>query len=121
MTDKEQKVSVSVFNWGPCVVKLKMMDDFKQLLLDEAKNNKRDFRDKLAGILEKETGYSEESKAKVVPALANYLGVYDQMFERFVNKKYEKKPEYILSALWINYQKKVNIIHHMTMTVSYLL
>ena len=41
MTDKEQKVSVSVFNWGPCVVKLKMMDDFKQLLLDEAKNNTR--------------------------------------------------------------------------------
>ena len=91
MTDKEQKVEVSVFNWGPCVVKLKMMDDFKQLLLDEAKNNKKDFRDKLAGIIEKETGYSEESKAKVVPMLANYLGVYDQMFERFINKKYEKK------------------------------
>ena len=106
MIDKEQKVSVSVFNWGPCVVKLKMMDDFKQLLFDEAKNNKKDFRNKLAGIIEKETGYSEQSKAKVVPFLANYLGVYDQMFERFVNKKYEKKPEYILTALWINYQKQ---------------
>ena len=106
MIDNKQKVEVSVFNWGPCVVKLKMMDDFKQLLLNEAKNNKRDFRDKLAGILEKETGYSEESKAKVVPALSNYLGVYDQMYERFINKKYEKKPEYILSALWINYQKQ---------------
>ena len=56
MTDKEQKVEVSVFNWGPCVVKLKMMDEFKQLLMDEAKNNKQDYRDKLAGIIEKETG-----------------------------------------------------------------
>ena len=106
MTDKEQKVSVSVFNWGPCVVKLKMMDEFKQLLMDEAKNNKQDYRDKLAGIIEKETGYTEEAKAKIVPPLSNYLGVYDQMFERFVNKKYKKKPEYVLSAIWINYQKQ---------------
>ena len=106
MTDKEQKVSVSVFNWGPCVVKLKMMDEFKQLLIDEAKNNKQDYRDKLAGIIEKETGYTEEAKTKIVPPLSNYLGVYDQMFERFVNKKYKKKPEYVLSAIWINYQKQ---------------
>ena len=106
MTDKEQKVSVSVFNWGPCVVKMKIMDEFKQLLLDEAKNNKEDFRNRLAGIIEKETGYTEEAKTKIVPQLSNYLGVYDQMFERFVNKKYTKKPEYVLSAIWINYQKR---------------
>ena len=37
------------------VVKLKMMDEFKPLI-DEAKNNKQDYRDKLAGIIEKETG-----------------------------------------------------------------
>ena len=106
MTDEQQKVSVSVFNWGPCVVKMKIMDEFKQLLLDEAKNNKDDFRTRLAGIIEKETGYTEKAKAKIVPPLSNYLGVYDQMYERFVNKKYTKKPEYVLSAIWINYQKK---------------
>ena len=38
--------------------------------------------------------------------MANYLGVYDQMFQRFINKSYEKKPEYMLTALWINYQKQ---------------
>ena len=106
MKKEEEKVNVSIFNWGPCVVRLKIMDDFKQLLINEAKNNVQDFRTKLAGIIEKETGYGEESKAKAVPFLANYLGVYDQMFEKFVNKKYEKKPEYILSAMWINYQKR---------------
>tara|TARA_B100000085_G_C18181637_1_gene365821 strand:- start:76 stop:543 length:468 start_codon:yes stop_codon:yes gene_type:complete len=37
--------------------------------------------------------------------MSNYLGVYDQMFQQFIGKPYEKKPEYILSALWINYQK----------------
>ena len=81
MKKEEEKVNVSIFNWGPCVVRLKIMDDFKQLLINEAKNNVQDFRTKLAGIIEKETGYGEESKAKAVPFLANYLGVYDQMFE----------------------------------------
>tara|TARA_R100000664_G_C2722579_1_gene115579 strand:+ start:176 stop:841 length:666 start_codon:yes stop_codon:yes gene_type:complete len=100
-----EKINVSTFNWGPCVIRLKITDDFKKLLLSESEGNKLDFKNKLAGIIEKETGYSEESKAKVVPYMAQYLGVYDQMFEKFVNKKYEKKPEYVLSALWINYQK----------------
>ena len=36
MIDNKQKVEVSVFNWGPCVDKLKMMDDFKQLLLNSS-------------------------------------------------------------------------------------
>ena len=74
MTDKEQKVSVSVFNWGPCVVKLKMMDEFKQLLIDEAKNNKQDYRDKLAGIIEKETAHTKMPKisAELRPELCRY-------------------------------------------------
>jgi hypothetical protein len=101
----EQKISVSTFNWGPCVIKLNITDDCKKFLLDEGSKSTRDFTNKLAGIIEKETGYSEESKAKFVPYMANYLGVYDQMYQQFIGKPYEKKPEYILSALWINYQK----------------
>jgi len=102
---KEEKINVSTFNWGPCVIKLKISDEFKKLLLSEARGNKLDFKDKLAGIIEKETGYNEDSKAKVVPYMSQYLGVYDQMFQKFVNKPYEKLPEYVLAALWINYQK----------------
>jgi|TARA_R100000149_G_C5854651_1_gene122351 uncharacterized protein (TIGR02466 family) len=105
MSDKKGEIQVQTYNWGPCVIRLKMRDEFKKLLTDEAKKNKLDFKNKLAGIIEKETGYSEESKAKIVPLLSQYLGVYDQMFERFVCKPYDKKPEYVLSALWINYQK----------------
>ncbi len=101
----EKKINIQIFNWGPCVVRMKIGNDFKKRLLDEAKNNKMDYRDKLAGILNKETGYSEESKNKLLPELSQCLGIYDQAFEQYTNKKYEKKPEYILSALWINYQK----------------
>ena len=37
--------------------------------------------------------------------LSQYMGVYDQMFQEFTSKRYEKQPEYVLSALWINHQK----------------
>jgi hypothetical protein len=103
MTDQ---IQVQMFNWGPCVVKVKITDEFKKLLLTEARKNKLDFTDKLAGILDKETGYSDESKTLIVPEISKYLGVYDQMFEKFINKPYQKKPHYIMTALWINYQKQ---------------
>ena len=105
MKKEEQKIDVSIFNWGPCVLRMKIVDDLKKLLLTEGKKNTKDFTTRLAGIIEKETGYDEEAKAKVVPYLSNYLGVYDQMYEKFINKKYEKRPHYVMSALWINYQK----------------
>ena len=105
MTDTK-KINIQIFNWGPCVVRMKINDAFKKLLLDEAKNNKEDYRNKLAGILDHETGYSEESKKKIIPHLSQCMGVYDQAFEKYTNKKYDKRPEYVLSALWINHQKQ---------------
>ena len=102
MTDK---VSIQIFNWGPCVIRMKISDDFKKLLITEASKNKIDFKNKLAGILEHETGYSEESKGIILPQLSQCLGVYNQAYERYTLKKFEKQPEYLLTALWINYQK----------------
>ena len=100
-----EQIPISIFNWGPCVIKLKIKDEFKKLLLDEAKTSTEDYRDKLAGILDHETGYGSESKKKILPMLSQYLGVYDQAYQRYVNKPYEKMPEYVLSSLWINHQK----------------
>ena len=53
-----------MFNWGPCVVRIKISEEFRKLLLSEAKKNKDDMRGKLAGQIDIETAYSEESKAK---------------------------------------------------------
>tara|TARA_R100000664_G_scaffold1897_1_gene4900 strand:- start:1372 stop:2034 length:663 start_codon:yes stop_codon:yes gene_type:complete len=100
-----QKININIFNWGPCVVKMRITDEFKKMLLDEGEKNKADFRDKLAGILDHETGYSEEAKARLMPNIAQCIGVYDQAFQSYTNKPYDKKPEYALTALWINYQK----------------
>tara|TARA_A100001201_G_scaffold82542_1_gene73363 strand:- start:37 stop:717 length:681 start_codon:yes stop_codon:yes gene_type:complete len=103
---EETQVEVSTYNWGPCLIKLKILDEFKKILLDEAKNNKDDYVSKLAGQLKIETGYSQESRSKIIPYLSPYLGVYDQCFQKYRNKKYDKNPEYALTALWCNYQKQ---------------
>ena len=100
-----ENIKVDVYNWGPCVTRLKVTDDLVETLLKEGKNNKLDFRDKLAGIIDNETGYSDESKKKVLPQLSQYLGVYDQVYQNYVKEAYEKKPEYILTSLWINHQR----------------
>ena len=110
MTDKKQEkvnIEVSTYNWGPCVTKFKILDDFKKLLIDEAKKNEEDYASKLAGQIRKETGYGEESRGRIIPYLAPYLGIYDQAFQRYQTKEYELgKPEYALTALWCNYQRQ---------------
>ena len=106
---KEEKITISVhtYNWGPCVIKLKIQDDFKKALIDEAKKNELDFRDKLAGQIRKETGYNQQSKDKLIPYLSPYLGLYDQVFQNYQGKKYENgKPEYVLTALCANFQRQ---------------
>ena len=106
MTEKNNKINIQLFNWGPCVIRLKISDEFKKLLLSEAKKNKIDFKDKLAGILENETGYGEESKKIVLPQLSQCLGIYNQAYVKHVNKPFDKQPEYILASMWINHQKQ---------------
>ena len=104
----DKQIPVTTFNWGPCLIKLKIEEEYRKLFLEESKNNTEDYRNKLAGILEHETGYNAKSKEKLLPILSMYLGIYDQMFEKFTQNLYEKRPEYVMSALWINHQKPVD-------------
>jgi hypothetical protein len=104
MTD--QQVPVATYNWGPCVIKIKARDNFIKMLLDEAKKSKISYEHKLAGQLNKEMGYTQESKDIIAPELAKYLGAYDQMYQKYQNKPYENPPKYAISALWINYQRQ---------------
>ena len=100
------KVQIDMFNWGPCVVRMRINEDFQNKLLDEAKKNEEDYVGKLAGQIKKETGYSDEARQRLLPYVSSALGLYNQAYEAYTKKKFEKTPEYILSALWINYQKK---------------
>ena len=104
--NEKKRVQIDMFNWGPCVVRLRINEEFQKKLLDEAKQNKEDYTGKLAGQIEKETGYSDEARERLLPYISSALGLYNQAYEAYTKKKFDKKPEYILSALWINYQKK---------------
>ena len=99
-------IEVNTYNWGPCVIKLKIQDEFKKILIQEALKNEEDFSARLAGQIKKETGYNEKQRDKIIPYLSPYLGIYDEAFQRYRMDKYEKKPQYVLSALWANFQRQ---------------
>ena len=52
--DKPIEVKYQVLQWGPCIVHLKISEEFQQKLLkgaEEARKENKDFRDNLAGII----------------------------------------------------------------------
>ena len=105
--DKPIEVKYQVLQWGPCIVHLKISEEFQQKLLkgaEEARKQKKDFRSNLAGIIKEE--YSYENRADYVDEIAQFLTVYDEAYQKFKNEKYKVKPEYLLNALWVNFMKK---------------
>ena len=118
MTDKKIKtvdtldknrVQYGVFQWGPCIMHIRISEDFHKLLMKEATASRKkelDFREKLAGIIKEE--YNFINKEQFVPWISQCLGIYDEAFQKFRNIRYrpEDKPKYLLSAMWVNYMKK---------------
>ena len=105
--DKPIEVKYQVLQWGPCIVHLKISEDFQQKLLkgaEEARKENKDFRDNLAGIIKEE--YAYENRADYVEEISQFLTVYDEAYQKFKNEKYKVKPEYLLNALWVNFMKK---------------
>ena len=105
--DKPIEVKYQVLQWGPCIVHLKISEEFQQKLLkgaEESRKENKDFRDNLAGIIKEE--YAYENRADYVEEIAQFLTVYDEAYQKFKNEKYKVKPEYLLNALWVNFMKK---------------
>ena len=105
--EKGTEVKYQVLQWGPCIVHLKISEEFQQKLLkgaEKARKNKKDFRANLAGIIKEE--YSYEDRKDYVDEIAQFLTVYDVAYQKWKNETYKVKPEYILNSLWINYMKK---------------
>jgi len=105
--EKGTEVKYQVLQWGPCIVHLKISEDFQQKLLkggEEARKKNKDFRSNLAGIIKEE--YAYEDRKDYVDEIAQFLTVYDAAYQKWKNEEYKVKPEYILNSLWINYMKK---------------
>ena len=105
--NKGTEVKYQVLQWGPCIVHLKISEDFQQKLLkggEEARKKNKDFRSNLAGIIKEE--YAYEDRKDYVEEISQFLTVYDAAYQKWKNEEYKVKPEYILNSLWINYMKK---------------
>ena len=105
--DKGTEVKYQVLQWGPCIVHLKISEDFQKKLLkggEEARKQKKDFRSNLAGIIKEE--YSYEDRQDYVDEIAQFLTVYDLAYQKWKSEEYKVKPEYILNSLWVNFMKK---------------
>ena len=81
--EKNPQIEVRTFNWGPCVIKLKIQDDFKKALLSEIKKSTESYNHKLAGQIEKEIGYTQESRDNLYHILHHILVYTIRCFKSF--------------------------------------
>ena len=107
MTTDNPSVQYGVLTWGPCVLQIRISEEFQKKLLDQAHKNRKEsqvFTERLAGILKEE--YQYENKEMFLPEISQILGVYDQAFQKWKNQPYTIKPEYVLTSMWVNFMKR---------------
>ena len=49
MKKEDVQLEVHTYNWGPCLIKVNILENFRQVLLEEVKKTEIDYKDKLAG------------------------------------------------------------------------
>jgi len=109
MTEKTKSTGLryQLLSWGPCVAKLKITDEFKNLLLKEGEassTKKYDYQTRLAGILQKEFRFRDYNV--LLPYVDEFLKLYTTIFEKWKGVQFKQPPNYLLRAMWINYQRK---------------
>ena len=109
MTEKNNtiKFEYQILTWGPCVVKLKITDEFKDLLLKEGIESctkEHDYQHRLAGIIQKEFRFRDYNV--LLPYVDEFLKMYTKIFEQWKGVQFKQPPHYLLRAMWINYQRK---------------
>ena len=109
MTEKNNtiKFEYQLLTWGPCVVKLKITDEFKNLLLKEGLESctkQYDYQNRLAGIIQKEFRFRDYNV--LLPYVDEFLKMYTKIFEQWKGVPFKIPPSYLLRAMWINYQRK---------------
>ncbi len=109
MTEKKNtiKFEYQILTWGPCVVKLKITDEFKNLLLKEGLESctkQYDYQNRLAGIIQKEFRFRDYNV--LLPYVDEFLKMYTKIFEQWKGVPFKIPPSYLLRAMWINYQRK---------------
>ena len=115
-TQKPENVPFHICPWGPCVVNLKISNEFHQKLLEEARASRTEelnYARRLAGVIKEE--YTFRDRKIFLPYLAPLLRIYDSavaMRLPLPKGSTGKEPrtfapnEYFLKSLWVNFQKR---------------
>ena len=101
------KITYSIFTWGPCVAKMKMTDKFHKTLMEEADASQTEsqlYQHRLAGIIKKE--YELKDYTKVQPFISDIVRIYDHIWDKWRNADKPSNNQYLINALWVNYQRQ---------------
>src|SRR5210317_249003 len=110
------------YSWGPPFIKDRIDENFRKQLLDRGLKLNKDFRDNLAGHIDKENEYVLDSDKKFfVENMQQHIMSFKNHSESYLNKPMFE--ELKLVKLWINFMKKgeFNPIHCHSGDISFVL
>ena len=101
------KIDYQILTWGPCVLKLKITDDFFELLKKESDASVKkelSYNHRLAGIIQKE--YKLRDLNILQPYMKDLVNIYDQVWDKWRNADEPSKNKYLIKTMWVNYQRQ---------------
>ena len=101
------KINYQILTWGPCVLKLKITDEFFELLKKESEASVKkelSYNHRLAGIIQKE--YKLRDLKILQPFMKDIVNIYDQVWDKWRNSDKPSKNKYLVKSMWVNYQRQ---------------
>jgi len=101
------KINYQILTWGPCVLKLKITDEFFEILKKESEASVKkelSYNHRLAGIIQKE--YKLRDLKILQPFMKDVVNIYDQVWDKWRNADKPSKNKYLIKSMWVNYQRQ---------------
>ena len=101
------KINYQILTWGPCVLKLKITDEFFELLKKESEASVKkelSYNHRLAGIIQKE--YKLRDLKILQPFMKDIVNIYDQVWDKWRNSDKPSNNKYLIKSMWVNYQRQ---------------
>lgn len=98
-------INYEVLRWGPCLVKTKITEEWRQLFLSEARASQKDFESRLAGMLKRQVEFRDSSLFDQF--FSDMFKMYDHALQDWTGDRniIEGGGEmYNLESLWANFQ-----------------
>ena len=98
-------INYEVLRWGPCLVKTKITEEWRQLFLSEARASKIDFESRLAGMLKRQVEFRDSSLFDKF--FSDMFKMYDHALQDWTGDRNiiaGGGEMYNLESLWANFQ-----------------